>query len=111
GNAKHVHRRDGDELREATRALHADPDRVPAQVPLAGATVAAVATSDVALRADPLALAEARHRAADGGDLAGELVADHHRDRDRLLRPRVPIEDVDVRAADRGLPHLDEQVV
>ena len=47
----------------------------------------------------------------DGDDLAAVLVADLHRHRDRALRPGVPLPDVDVGAADRGLAHADQHVV
>ena len=42
-----------------------------------------------------------RHLRADVGDLADIFVAGDHRHRHRLLRPLVPIVDVDVGAADR----------
>ena len=48
---------------------------------------------------------------ADPVDHADEFVADHHRHRDRLLRPRVPVIYVDVGAADRSLLDADEDVV
>ena len=44
-------------------------------------------------------------------DLADELVPDHERHRDRLLRPRVPRVDVQVGAADAGLADADQDVV
>ena len=111
GNPEDVHRRDRDEFGEAAGALHAQADRVAAQVALPGAAVAAMAAGDVPFGADPFTPGEAGHRASDGRDLAGELVADDHRHRDGFLRPRVPVEDVDVGAADRRLPDPDEQVV
>ena len=40
-----------------------------------------------------------------------ELVADRHRHGDGLLRPLVPLVDVDVGAADAGAQHLDQHVV
>src|SRR6266852_1953329 len=110
-DAEHVDRGDGDELGEAAGALHAQADGVAAEVALAGAAVAAVPAGDVPLGAHPFTLGEAGHGASDGGHLAGELVADDHRHRDGLLRPRVPVEDVDVGSADGRLAHLDEQVV
>ena len=48
---------------------------------------------------------------ADVGDLAGIFMADDHRHRHGLLRPVVPIVDVDVGAADAGLVHLDQHIV
>jgi hypothetical protein len=52
---------------------------------------------------DTLADLQALHAAAERGDLAHELVADHHRHRDGGLRPRVPVMDVQVGAADAVL--------
>ena len=48
---------------------------------------------------------------ADFDDLADELVADDHRHGDGLLRPGVPVVDVEVGAADAGAKDLDEHVV
>ena len=61
-----------------------------AQVAAAGHAVAAASADDVPLAADEVARAEVVHVRADLDDLADELVPDHHRHRDRLLRPRVP---------------------
>ena len=85
--------------------------RVAAQVPAAGAAVAAVAAGDVALAGDAVADREAAHFAAERDDLAAVLVADLHRHRDRALRPGVPLVDVDVGAADGRLAHADQHVV
>ena len=91
--------------------LHAEPDRVGAQVAPAGHAVAAAAADDVPLAADDVAGAEVAHVRADLDDLADELVPDHERHGNRLLRPRVPLVDVEVGAADPGLAHPDQDVV
>ena len=44
-------------------------------------------------------------------DLADELVTDDERRLDRLLRPGIPVGDVQVRAADAGLADADPDVV
>ena len=49
--------------------------------------------------------------AADLIDDADEFVSDHHRHRDRLLRPGVPVIYMDVGAADRSLLDANEDVV
>jgi hypothetical protein len=88
------------------------PDVFDAQVAAAGTAVAADAAGDVALCGHPVARCEADHLAADGlHDLAAELVAHRHRHRDGLPRPVVPLEDVDVGAADRGAVDADQHVV
>jgi hypothetical protein len=48
---------------------------------------------------------------ADLDDFADELVADHHRDGNRLLRPLIPLVDVQIGAADGGALDLDQHVV
>jgi hypothetical protein len=111
GQMEGVDRRDRQVLGEAARAVDADADRVAAQVAAPGAAVAAVAAGDMPLARDPLADLEAPNLAAEARDLAGELVADGHGHRDRLLGPTVPVVDVNVGAADRGLADLDQHVV
>ena len=78
----------------------------------------AAAARRPALHADHVAFArhalpnlKASDVGAEFGDLARIFVADRHRRRDRLLRPLVPIEDMDVGAADAGLVHLHQHVV
>lgn len=44
-------------------------------------------------------------------DLADELMPDRQRRRDRLLRPLVPVVDVDVRTADPGSVDTDQNIV
>ena len=106
-----VRHRQRDQLGEGARPLHAEPDRVRAQVPPPGHAVAAAAADDVALAADDVAGMEVAHVRADLDDLAHELVPDHERHRDRLLRPGIPRVDVEVGAADPGLAHPDQDVV
>ncbi|MCY1356045.1 hypothetical protein D9M69_424840 [compost metagenome] len=103
--------RQADELAEGTRAVDADAERVAAQMPAAGAAVAAFAADDMALARHPLADMVLGDGRADLGDLAHELMADDHRHRDGLLRPLVPVPDVHVGAADRRFLHLDQHVV
>src|SRR6185295_11242578 len=79
--------------------------------PSPGAAVAAEAARDVTLARDAVADREAAHFLADLDDLADVLVADVHRHRNRLLRPLVPLPDVDIRATDRRLLDADHDVV
>ena len=90
-------------LGETALAVHAHAHGVAAQVAPAGAAVAAVAAGDVAFARDAVADREAAHFAAHVDDAAEVLVADGHGHRDGLLRPGVPVVDVHVGAADRGL--------
>src|SRR5213079_3119588 len=100
-----------DVLGERARTLHAEPDRMCAEVAPAGQAVAAAAADDVPLAADEVADLEVAHVGADGGHLADELVADHHRHGNRLLRPGIPAVDVEIGAADPRLAHADQDVV
>src|SRR5207237_5882763 len=72
---------------------------------------AARGRSDMALSANPCALAAPCHRAADGRYLACAFVADRHEHQNCLLCPFIPVYDVDVGAADGRLAHADENVV
>ena len=81
------------------------------QMPSSGHAVATAPTDDVSLAADDVARMEVAHVRPDVDDLADELVPDHERHGNRLLRPGVPRVDVEVGAADAGLPHPDQHVV
>ena len=100
-----------DVLGERAGALDAEADRVGAQVATARHAVATAPADDVPFAAHTLAGREAGDVRAHLDDLAHELVADHERDRDRPLRPRVPAVDVDVGAADPRRADPDEHVV
>ena len=101
----------GDVLGEGAVPAHAQADAVRAEVAVAGQAVTAASADHVALAADDVAGMEVADVAADLHDLAHELVADHERRPDGPLGPGVPGGDVQVRAADAGLAHLDEDVV
>ena len=77
----------------------------------AGETIAAMPADDVAFRRDELAFLEIGHRAADLIDHADEFMADDQRHRDGLLRPRIPVINVNVGPADRGFLHANAHLV
>jgi hypothetical protein len=106
----HVPGRQGDVLGERAVAADAEPHCVPAQVPPPGQAVAALAAHQVALAADQVADLDVGDVPADVGDLADELVAEHQRGAHGLPRPAVVGADVQVRAADAGAEHLDQDV-
>src|SRR2546422_3511469 len=97
-----------DVLRERTVAIDADDARVSADVAVAGAALQAVTADDMPLGGDELAGSELRHAVAARFDLSRELVADDDWRLDAALRPRVPVGDVQVRAADAGVPYRDQ---
>ena len=88
---------------EGAGPVDADAERVAAQMPPARPAIAAMAADDVAFARNTLADLVFGDRRAEIGDGADEFVAGHHRHRHRLLCPLVPVVDVDVGAADRGL--------
>ena len=80
------------------------------QVPTPGEAVPAVPADDVSLAANDLAGEEVLDLRSDLDDLADELMPHDHRHRDRLLRPRVPIVDMDIGPADAGAVDLDQAI-
>src|SRR5688572_11921462 len=80
-------------------------------MPPARAAIAAEAAGQVAFAGDTVAHREAPHFAAHVDDAAVVLVAHGHGHGNGLLRPCIPVIDVHVGAADRGLRDLDEHVV
>ena len=77
----------------------------------AGEAVAAAAADDVTFPADDIAGEEIGDVGPDFDDAADKLVADGHGDGNGLLRPVVPLVDVDIGAADAGAQDADQDVV
>ena len=98
-------------LGERAGPLYPEPDGVRTQVPAPCHAVPAATADDVPLAADEVADLEVAHVGADRGRLTDELVADNHRHGNRLLRPGIPAVDVQIGAADPGLPDPDQDVV
>src|SRR5690606_28703051 len=111
GQLERIDRRNCQVLGETAGAVHADADGIWAKMALAGSAVAAVAAGDVTFTRDAVAGLVTRHFAADRFHNANELVAYGHRHGNGALRPLVPVVDVNVRTADRGLAHANQQVV
>src|SRR6185437_13434247 len=91
--------------------VDADAARLGIEVVAPAARGPAPHADHVALARDALADLETPHVRAEFGDLARIFVADGHRRRNGPLRPLVPVEDVDVGAADARLAHFYENVV
>jgi hypothetical protein len=68
-------------------------------------------TRDVPLAYHEIALYKSFHMIAYVGDNPDELVANCHRHRNRCLRPRVPVVNVNIGAADRSFQNANEHVV
>src|SRR5450759_5285701 len=103
--------RQRDVFGESAWPVYADPHGVGAQVAPAGEAVAAAAANHVAFPADQIAREEIGDIGTHRFNPADELVADRHGHGNRLLRPIVPLEDVDVGAADAGLQYANQDVV
>src|SRR3954464_2711167 len=80
-------------------------------MPPAGEAIAAVAAHDVPFAADDFAGIEILHVVADGHDFPDKFVAHHHRYRNRLLGPGVPVVNVHVGAADARAQDFYEAIV
>src|SRR4029077_16812220 len=76
-----------------------------------GKTIATVPTGDVSLAHHEIAARKTFHVIANSIDNADKLVTDRHWHRNRLLRPCVPIVDVNVGAADGSFQHTDQHIV
>ena len=82
-----------------------------AEMAAPGPAVAAMAAGDVPFAGNAIADLEALDFGTQFDDGADVLVADVHRDRDRLPRPVVPFPDMHVGPADGRFPYLDQDVV
>ena len=100
-----------DELCEGPVAIDAEDLRVLAHVRAARAAVEAHPARDVALGRDVVAANDGAHVLAHLDDGAGKLVTERQRRLDARLRPVVPLEDVQIGAADARRLDLDEHVV
>ncbi len=106
-----VRLRDGEKFRKRALPVDPDPFRVRAEMAPTGKTITAMPTNDVSLAGHEIARRKPFHPAADPLDDSDVLVPDHHRDRDRLLRPGIPVVNVNISPADRGLFDSDENII
>src|SRR5688572_11685281 len=98
-------------LSERPRPVHANAFGVGTQMTPARQAVPAPTTDNMSLTAHHVTRMKIRHIGTDLDDLADELMPDDHRHRNRLLRPSIPLEDVNVGAADASAVHAYEHVV
>ena len=105
-----IARRDADVFCERAVAVDADADVVLAPLDIAGMTVAAVTAGDMAFAGYALADRKACDARAELGDLADILMADDLRGLYMLLRPLIPLVDMDVGAADCSFVNLDQNL-
>ncbi len=111
GQREDVRCRDCDALCKRPGPINPDPEGVGAEVSSPGPTIAAMPTCEMAFARHPLAHHHIGHGRADRRHDAAELVPRHHPDRNGGGGPLVPVVDVQIRAADRGVCDVDENVV
>ena len=100
--------RNDDVAGEGAAGVHAQNLHVLADVRLADAALQALAAGHVHLRAHKVAFLDRGHAGSHAGRRAGELMARNQRRLDAPLRPRIPVEDVQVRAAHAGRQNADQ---
>src|SRR5689334_16727100 len=96
---------------EGSGAIHTYAERLGAEMAPSGQAVATASADYMTFTADHVAGEEVADIRADFDDFADEFVPDHHGHGDSLLRPLVPLENVDVGAANAGAIHADQNVV
>ena len=98
-------------FRPCAGAIHAHALCVGAKVTPSREAIATMSTRDVSLPYHEIALCESFHMIAYIVDNADELMADRHGNRDRFLRPRVPVVNVNISSADRGFQDSNKHVI
>ena len=92
-------------------AVDAHPGGVFAEMAAPSQAVAASSADHMAFAADNIADMKADGVGTALDNAADKLMPHHHRHRDGLLRPGVPIVNMQVGAADSGAQHLDQHLV
>ena len=110
-NFKSVKRRDHQIFGKAARTVDADARGIAAQVRTPGAAVTAVAAGDMPFAGNAIAKLKAANLLTDAHHFADVFMAHHHRHRNGLLRPLIPVVDVHVGTANRGLANFNQQIV
>ena len=100
-----------DILGKCAGAVDADAGRVFTQMPPPRQAVAAAATDNMTLATDNLAGKEVGDIRADFDNLADKLMPNDQRHRNGLLRPRIPVVDMQVRSADARALDTDQNVI
>ena len=91
-------------------AINANTNGILAPLDIAGMAVTAMAAGNVPFARDALADMQPCHAFAERGDFADIFMTDGHGRLDMQLRPRVPVVDVYVRAADGSFVDFDKNL-
>jgi len=100
-----------DEFRKCTRPIDSNALGVCAEMTPPRQAIAAAAAHNMAFAAYDVARIKVADIRTDGDDLADKLMANDHGDRDYLLRPFIPLDDMNIRAAYAGIAHPDQHIV
>ena len=95
---------------EGAVSVDADDLHELADVGFAGAALEALAASHVHLGGNKIAFLDAGHFVAEGHDFAAELVPRDQRRMNAVLRPAVPLINVEIGATDGGHLNLDQDI-
>src|ERR1035438_6332928 len=98
-------------LRKRAGPIDADAMRVLAQMPTPRQAISATPTYDVSFPADHLADVKVLDVGPDLDNGPDKLMPDDERHRNRLLRPGIPLVNMQVGPANAGAQHLDEHVI
>jgi hypothetical protein len=74
-------------------------------------TITAATTDHMALTRDNLPRTKVIHISTNIHNLANKLMANHHRHRNRRLRPAIPIVDMHIRATDSRAVYLNKHII
>src|SRR5262245_25171549 len=96
--APNVRHRQRNVFGECARPVYANALSICAEMPASRQAVPAAAAYDVPFTADNLAGIEVSYIRANLNDAPDKFVPDHHRHRNRLLRPVIPFVNVDIGA-------------
>ena len=103
--------RQGNEFRKGARSIYAHTKRMRAEMPSPGQAVAAPSTNHMAFAADDVARIEVINIRSDFDNFPDKFMPNRHGDRNRLLRPIVPLINMDVRSADAGVSDTDQDII
>src|SRR5690349_624198 len=99
------------ELREGARAIYAHAQGVGAEMAATSQAIPAMSTGDVSFNGHQIPFAPTFDVVAELVDDTHEFMSNRHRDRNRLLRPLVPVINMDVGSADGCFQHPNQHIV
>src|SRR5436305_11085770 len=98
-----ISRGNGDEFGPGTGTINSDALCVRAKVPATSQAVPAMPAGDMTFPDDEIAFGKPAHICSHRRDFADKFVADCHRHGNGFLRPIIPVINVNMSAAARGL--------